>query len=61
MMATLMMNIVREKTANNASFFRYSMDAFQRRFVDIRMTCVSLDVAFNFQLRCTLTLTEAIC
>ena len=40
MIATLMMNIVKEKTADNASFFRYSIDAFHRRVIDIRITCL---------------------
>ena len=51
-MATLMTNIVKEKMADNASFFRYSIDAFQSRVVDIRITCVLLDTAFNFRIRC---------
>ena len=40
MIATLMMNIVKEKIADSASFFRYSIDAFQRRSIDIRITCL---------------------
>lgn len=38
MMEKLMMNAVKQKMPVRASFFRNSTDAFQRRFVDIRIT-----------------------
>ena len=39
MIETPMMIIVKEKMPVSANFFRYSIDAFQRRFVDTKMTC----------------------
>ena len=38
MMEKLMMNAVKQNMPVSASFFRSSTDAFQRRFVDIRIT-----------------------
>lgn len=41
MIEKLMTNIVKEKMPISASFFRSSIDAFQRRFVDSRITAAS--------------------
>ena len=41
MIETLMMNIIKQKMPVSASFFRNSTDAFQRRFVDTRITGTS--------------------
>ena len=44
---TPMMNVVKEKMPVNASFFLTSIDAFQRMFIDIRMTCALSDSALR--------------
>lgn len=36
---TLMTNMVNEKIPVSANLFRYSIDAFQRRFIDTKITC----------------------
>ena len=51
MIETLMMMIVKQNIAVSASFFRNSTDAFQRRFVDIRITGQLLDFAIRTQKR----------
>ena len=52
MIEKLMTNIVKEKMPISASFFRSSIDAFQRRFVESRIT-VALSDSF-FHKRCTM-------
>lgn len=47
---TLMTNIVKEKMPVNASFFLTSINAFQRRFVDIRITSELSDSAIESQM-----------
>lgn len=44
MIETLMTNIVKEKIPASASFFRRPIDAFQSRFVDMRMTSALSDI-----------------
>lgn len=51
MIATPMMKIVKEKMPVNASFFLTSIDAFQRRFVDIRITGGLSDFAIGLHTR----------
>lgn len=47
MIETLIMSIVKEKIPVNASFFLTSIEAFQRKFVDIRITGVMSDLAIE--------------
>lgn len=51
MIETLMMNTVKEKMPVKASFFLTSIDAFQRRFVDIKITGALSDFAIDFSMR----------
>lgn len=44
-----MMIIVKEKMPVNASFFLTSIDAFQRRLVDIKITGALSEVAVEFR------------
>ncbi len=55
-----MMNVVKEKMALSASFFRNSIDAFHRRFVDIRITGKQSDSSLNHECAIALILTKAI-
>lgn len=48
---TLMMKIVKERMPVNASFFLTSIDAFQRRCIDIRITGALSDFAFELRMR----------
>lgn len=46
-----MMNMVKEKMPVNASFFLTSIDAFQRRYVDMSITGAFSDFAIDFSMR----------
>lgn len=46
-----MMNSVKEKMPVNANFFLISIDAFQRMFVDIKITGALSDYALQLQMR----------
>lgn len=47
MIEMLMINMVKEKMPVSANFFRYSIDAFQRRFVDTKITCALSGLIFE--------------
>ena len=51
MIETPMMNIVKENMPVNASFFLTPIDAFQRRFVDIKITSALSDSAIELLTR----------
>ena len=54
------MNMVKEKMPVNANFFRYSIDAFQRRFVDTRITFALSGLVFSCKYAADFVLTESI-
>lgn len=61
MMEKLMMNAVKQKMPVSASFFRSSIDAFQRRFVDIKITGALSGFAIQTRTHRICVLTEGIC
>ena len=60
MIETLMMNMVKEKMPVSANFFRYSIDAFQRRFVDTKIPCALSGLIFECKYAVKYILTRSI-
>ena len=60
-MDTQMTNTVKEKMPVSANFFLISMEAFQRRFIEIRITGALLGGVVLFPCAVSLGLTKTIC